>query len=82
MEVDVFDGRGEEGLRSHASLPGLTRQSIISSNLFPKLMDARVKPGHDAECVERREVTPPPGRLRRPPSPFGAGLSHLADEAE
>ena len=30
-----------------ASLPGLTRQSISFAKTLTKLMDARVKPGHD-----------------------------------
>jgi hypothetical protein len=42
------------------SLPGLTRQSMMKVQrmrsvrfLLPhRLMDARVKPAHDAECVE------------------------------
>jgi hypothetical protein len=31
------------------SLPGLTRQSICFERALAKVMDARVKPGHD-EC--------------------------------
>ena len=32
---------------SPPSLPGLTRQSILFERLLRRLMDARVKPGHD-----------------------------------
>jgi hypothetical protein len=33
-------------------LPGLTRQSIAFEKLLRRVMDARVKPAHDAESVE------------------------------
>jgi hypothetical protein len=33
--------------RAPASLPGLTRQSIILEKTLRKKMDARVKPAHD-----------------------------------
>jgi hypothetical protein len=34
------------------SLPGLTRQSIFFERFLRRMMDARVKPAHDAESVE------------------------------
>jgi hypothetical protein len=40
-----------------SSLPGLTRQSILfEKSLFAKMMDARVKPGHDEKMEDRREI--------------------------
>jgi hypothetical protein len=36
---------------SEASLPGLTRQSILLERLLRRWMDARVKPAHDASLL-------------------------------
>jgi hypothetical protein len=39
-----------------ASLPGLTRQSISFAKTLTKLMDARVKPGHDSSEVMKAGI--------------------------
>jgi hypothetical protein len=36
-----------DAMQRRPSLPGLTRQSIPSTKLLRRMMDARVKPGHD-----------------------------------
>jgi hypothetical protein len=49
------DARYNAQMRS--SLPGLTRQSIPLKTLLRRLMDARVKPAHDAVSPEPQHAS-------------------------
>jgi hypothetical protein len=65
------------------SLPGLTRQSIFFEMLLRRLMDARVKPGHD-ECMFDISIPAAVSRSRgakRPEFRASAGVGRTAQRA-